>query len=173
MLGKLFHVALTFRLIYSYIMYHTVNIYSCCFVSFHQDSSGPWFNIQMLSFQYRKSHRGDKTILRPSYLHNGISYTGKMTSLYWIRALITIITVYPMQYAHSFVLLCLVSVLSLVDSPHKWPVMQSFGVFFHVNLNKLLNKQSSCQWFEIQWWSCDIVRPCFLGCNNFWMLLSS
>ena len=25
-------------------------------------------------------------ILRPSYLHNGISYTGKMTSLYWIRA---------------------------------------------------------------------------------------
>ena len=27
-------------------------------------------------------------ILRPSYLHNGISYTGKMTSLYWIRALI-------------------------------------------------------------------------------------
>ena len=27
----------------------------------------------------------DKTILRPSYLHNGISYTGKMASLYWIK----------------------------------------------------------------------------------------
>ena len=26
-------------------------------------------------------------ILRPSYLHNGISYTGKMTFLYRIRAL--------------------------------------------------------------------------------------
>ena len=26
-------------------------------------------------------------ILRPSYLHNGIAYTGKTTSLYWIRAL--------------------------------------------------------------------------------------
>ena len=50
--------------------------------------SGPWFNIKMSSNQYRKSHCGDKTILRPSYLHNGISYTGKMTSLYWIRALI-------------------------------------------------------------------------------------
>ena len=25
-------------------------------------------------------------ILRPSYLHNGISYTGKTKSLYWIRA---------------------------------------------------------------------------------------
>ena len=47
---------------------------------------GPWFNIKMSSYQYRNSHCGDKTILRPSYLHNGISYTGEMTSLYWIRA---------------------------------------------------------------------------------------
>ena len=38
----------------------------------------------MTSYQYRKSHCGDKTILRPSYLHNGISYPGKTTSLYWI-----------------------------------------------------------------------------------------
>ena len=44
--------------------------------------AGPRFNIKMSSYQYRKSHCGDKTILRPSYLHNGISYTGK-TSLYW------------------------------------------------------------------------------------------
>ena len=50
------------------------------------DSPGGWFNIKMSSFQYRKSHCGDKTILRPSYLHNGISYAGKMTFLYWIRA---------------------------------------------------------------------------------------
>ena len=49
--------------------------------------TGPRFNIKITSYQYRKSHCGDKTILRPSYLHNGISYTGKMTSLYWIRAL--------------------------------------------------------------------------------------
>ena len=48
---------------------------------------GPQFNIKMTSYQYRKSHCGDKTILRPSYLHNGISYTDKMTSLYWIKAL--------------------------------------------------------------------------------------
>ena len=47
---------------------------------------GPWFNIKMLSYQYWKSHCGDKTILRPSYLHRLISYTGKMTSLYWIGA---------------------------------------------------------------------------------------
>ena len=37
-------------------------------------------------YQYRKSHFGKKTILRPSYLHNGISYAGKTTSLYWIGA---------------------------------------------------------------------------------------
>ena len=42
----------------------------------------------MPSYQYRKSHCGDKTILRPSYLHNGISYTGKTTSLYWISTLV-------------------------------------------------------------------------------------
>ena len=40
------------------------------------------------SYQYRKSHCGDKTILRASYLHNGISYPGKTTSLYWIGALV-------------------------------------------------------------------------------------
>ena len=52
--------------------------------------AGTRFNIKMISYQYRKSHCGDKTILRPSYLHNGISYTGKTTSLYWIRAQICI-----------------------------------------------------------------------------------
>ena len=46
--------------------------------------SGPWFNIKMSSYQYRKSHCGDKTVVRSSYHHNGISYTGKMTSFYWI-----------------------------------------------------------------------------------------
>ena len=44
---------------------------------------GPWFNIKMPSYKYRKSHCGDKTVVRSSYLHNGIFYTGK-TFLYWI-----------------------------------------------------------------------------------------
>ena len=46
---------------------------------------GPWFNIKMSSYQHKKSHCGDKTVERSSYLHNGISYTGKI-SLYWIGA---------------------------------------------------------------------------------------
>ena len=41
------------------------------------------FNKKMSSYQYMKSHCGDKTILRPSYLHHGISHTGK---IYWIGA---------------------------------------------------------------------------------------
>ena len=48
---------------------------------------GPQFNIKMTSYLYRKSHCGDNTILPPSYLHNWISFTGKTTSLYLIRAL--------------------------------------------------------------------------------------
>ena len=64
----------------------------CLIDSIHLDNSllttkiRGWINIKMSPYQYRKSHCGDKTVLRPSYLHNGISYTAKTTSLYWIRA---------------------------------------------------------------------------------------
>ena len=46
----------------------------------------------MPSYQCRKSLCGDKMILRPSYLHKRISYTGKVTSLNWIRAQGTVST---------------------------------------------------------------------------------
>ena len=47
-----------------------------------------WFSVKMSSFRYRKSHYGDKTFLRPSYLYNGISYPGKIRSACctWISA---------------------------------------------------------------------------------------
>ena len=62
-----------------------------CRLAHHRDGQSipvilAWILIRMSSYQYRKSHCGDKTVVRSSYLHNGISYTGKMTSLYWIRA---------------------------------------------------------------------------------------
>ena len=50
--------------------------------------TGPWFNIKMQSYQYRKSYCGDKTVVRSSYLHNGISFTGKMTYFYWSSPLV-------------------------------------------------------------------------------------
>ena len=52
-------------------------------------SIGPWFNIDMSSYQYRKSHCGDKAVVRSTDLHNGVSYTSKMASLYWTTPWIT------------------------------------------------------------------------------------
>ena len=43
---------------------------------------GSWFNIKMSSYQYGKSHCGDKMIVRSFYLHNGKSYTDRMASHY-------------------------------------------------------------------------------------------
>ena len=58
-----------------------------CTVSYlHSDYHEWWW---MSSYQYGKSHCGDKTVVRSSYLDNGISYTGKMSSLYWISPLMS------------------------------------------------------------------------------------
>ena len=40
----------------------------------------PWFNIKIPLHQYRKCLCEDKMVVRSSYLHNGISYTGMMVS---------------------------------------------------------------------------------------------
>ena len=47
---------------------------------------GSRLNIKMPSDQNGKSHCGDKEVSLLSYLYKGISYTGKTTSLYWVRA---------------------------------------------------------------------------------------
>ena len=65
------------------------HLHSWSWVSRIERTPGPWFNIKMSSYQHRKSHCGDKTVVRSSYLHNGISYTGKMSSLYWIMTLLS------------------------------------------------------------------------------------
>ena len=67
-----------------------VNLYHCCAgkskfnaVSTSQSKSKQaWAPIQ---YKDAVSHCGDKTVVRSSYLHNGISYTGKTASLYWIK----------------------------------------------------------------------------------------
>ena len=70
-------------------MFWVIKVISCL-VGINRISyeSGPKFNIKMPSYQYRKSYCGDKTVVRSSHLHNWITYTGKTTSLFWIRALI-------------------------------------------------------------------------------------
>ena len=47
---------------------------------YYRLEAGPRFDINMSSCRYRKSHCGDKTVVRSSYLHNGISYIGKVSS---------------------------------------------------------------------------------------------
>ena len=42
-----------------------------------------WYNIEMASYHYREAHYKDEAVVRPSHLHNGNSYTGKMASSYW------------------------------------------------------------------------------------------
>ena len=72
-------------------------------------SPGGWFNTKIPSYQYRKFHCGDKKVVRPSPLHNGISYIGKTTSLYWIRAQEVIqwqvgeVTLLPKNYVNSII----------------------------------------------------------------------
>ena len=63
-------------------MIHTNSWHNCKMLPLCPGSS---LKLKIICYQFRKSHGGNKTILRPSYLHNGISYTGKMTFLYWIR----------------------------------------------------------------------------------------
>ena len=50
---------------------------------------------------------------------------------------------------------------TLVDSPHRGPMMQSFSVSFVVNLNKLLNQQFSCWWFE-RLCHCQVTHLCHI-----------
>ena len=38
--------------------------------------------------------------------------------------------------------------MSMMDSPHKWPIMTRFWIIFVVIMNKLLNKQLMCRWFK-------------------------
>ena len=84
--------------------------------------SGPWFNIKMSSYQYRKSHFGDKTVVRSSYLHSGISYTGKITSVYWFSPLGVILHDVRVTLSRTWVLWCL---KTLVHQPFVQQIAQS------------------------------------------------
>ena len=58
-----------------------------CSWAYHHDSfiminelGGPWFSIKILSYQYSEPYCGDMMVIKLSYLHNEISYTGKISS---------------------------------------------------------------------------------------------
>ena len=87
---------------------------------------GAWFNTKMSSYQYRKSHCGDKTVIRSSYLHNRISYTGKMSSLFRIRALV-LKPEYPEQTGLKMPWLL---ALPEHQQPWYWQVLSGFSYLF-------------------------------------------
>ena len=105
---------------------------------------GPRFNIKMSSYQDRKSHCGDKTIFRPSDLHNGISYTGKMTSLYWIRA----------QGFEGD---------GAVECEGKWPVTTACHVTRGLRVTAVVNVKVSDRWLLPVMW------PGVWGWRRCWM----
>ena len=101
-------------------------------------SPGPWFYIKTPSYLHRKSHCGDKRVVRLSYLHNGNSYTGKMASLYWVRALGLnmgqVTKVCPSCYL----------VLLSNDSKTRVGLLSKFHVKFHVRNQGFSNM--ACDW---------------------------
>ena len=101
----------------------------------------------MTSYQYRKSHCGDKTILWPSYLHNGISYTGKITSLYWIRALV------PSLY---FLMARLWLVTELINLTLQMTVLLIFVSLLCLSACEVLNIE--CFLHIFFWWYAFIIR---------------
>ena len=77
------------------------------------------------------SHCADKTVIRSPYIHNGISYTGKMVCLYWITPLVSkppglwsflhVITWWrhQMETFSALLALCVGNSPIPVNSPHK------------------------------------------------------
>ena len=87
----------------------------------------PWFNIKMQSYQFREPHFGDKTVVRPSYLHNGISYTGKMASLLVLHINTTETTeifVHRYSYRHFDILPIDIYISMSCFSGFAWTILQ-------------------------------------------------
>ena len=97
------------------------------------------FNRKMSSYRYRKSHCGDKMVVRSSYLHNGISYTGKMSPLYWISPRAWMSNHIPMFYMEVFTpnpqSLMLVLLILFTSKRSSWDL---WLIREHVNINSLV-----------------------------------
>ena len=61
---------------------------------------------------------------------------------------------------------------SPVDSPHKGLPRSTFGVIADVNRNELLNKQSSCRWFDGPLHLCDVTMMHPIACPLTPMVIS-
>ena len=82
-------------------------------------------------------------VSRPSYLHNGISYTGKMTSLYWIRTQVAYIE------CPNFM-----TITSVTISSNREPMMTSSNGNILRFTGPLWGESTSGRWIPLkgQWW---------------------
>ena len=95
----------------------------------------------MTPYQYRKSHCGDKMISRPSYLHNGISYTGNRTSLYWIGALLP-----NEKYEYELFI-----AYSIQYDSRGGPTDRRLNIYVRLNINTLSHKHFI---IGVLWYNC-------------------
>ena len=93
-------------------------------------------------------------ILRPSYLHNGISYTGKMTYLHWIRAQTIQNDVCILQCYKSQKSSCLQNYILFTHKPAMVPVATVLWYFILAReLNDPTEGLPSPTWSRIKWLS--------------------
>ena len=98
----------------------------------------------MTSYQYRKSHFGDNTILRPSYLHNGISYGSKMSYLYWIRVQNAFFI--WCQWSNIILLLLMIITITIFICRRRHHHRMCRVFYWHYFLTTF------CRWYNTHWW---------------------
>ena len=112
-------------------------------------TAGYQFYIKISSYQYRKSYCGDKTVVRLSYLHNGISYTGKMVSLYWIGPVATPVHTWSSRQMKINFRHCSYIVSYCLKPPSTWLFVHQLAEATNKENIKALHTDS--WWREIQW----------------------
>ena len=69
-------------------------------------------------------------------------------------------------YIHIGTRCTFLTMITSINAPYMGPGMRTFDVVFIFSPNKLLNKQSSCQWFYTPLRSCDVTVTLFCRCTN-------
>ena len=118
---------------------------------------GPWFNIKMSSYQCRKSHCGDKTVVslistmgfpilvrQHAYIESGPRYPWWHHDIETFSASLAFYEWNP-------------QVNRWIPSQHKGPVMRIFVDFYHCSLNKLWNKWINAWRTDTPWPECDFT----------------
>ena len=136
-------------------------------IPMHGCDPGPWFNIKMSSFQYRKSHCGDKTVVRLSCLeHPGVRDKSRVSE----------INLSQPRHETAFWWHHNGPVTSQSTDPIKWPTdpLELIRIYVHINTHNKESLTQRCRrstnvqlclnflyisiWFESQWMAFVILH---------------